>query len=50
MGLPAKLPGQAYHAIRTLDAGAMMPERDALGPVQPEPWGSYEDLPRLNHA
>lgn len=50
LGLPSKLPGSAYHAIKVLDAGAMMTERDALMPPQPEAWGSYETVNRLNFA
>ncbi|MGP1355994.1 hypothetical protein [Roseicyclus sp.] len=47
LGLPQKLPGTAYMAIRSIDTAAMMTERDALSLGQPEPWGAYEHVTRL---
>lgn len=48
LGLPRKLPGTAYMAVRSIDTAAMMTERDALAPVQPETWGGYEHTTRLS--
>lgn len=48
LGVPNNLPGEAYHQLREIDAAAMMTERDALQPNQPEAWGAYENLTRLS--
>lgn len=48
LGLEFDLPGEAFHVLRQIDAAAMMTERDALQPNQPEPWGIYENIPRLS--
>jgi hypothetical protein len=42
------LPGAAYAAVKRLDAAAMMTERDALAPKQPEPWGALKNCSRLS--
>lgn len=48
LGVDFDLPGEAFHTLRQIDAAAMMTERDALHPNQPEPWGLYENIPRLS--
>ena len=41
------LTGAAWFAMKGIDSAAMMTERDALAPVQPESWGDMERASRL---
>lgn len=47
LGVPDSLPGEAYYTLKQIDTSAMMTERDALQPIQPEAWGTYETITRL---
>jgi hypothetical protein len=44
------IPGEVWQRVKALDTRALMTERDALAPNQPDTWGGYESVKRLPFA